>query len=94
MLDEAGVALDMEDAMKERREYEMNEDQLAKIQEASQPVPYLVFGGRPPRSPQENANAAWARLGQEMGFEPMTVQPMTGKGERFFTAEPTAGGTP
>lgn len=69
------------------REFEMTEDDLKAILEACKPVPYMVFGGRPPRSPQENANDAWERLGTKMGFKHMTVRPSS-KGQRFFTAEP------
>lgn len=74
-----------------RLDYEMTEAQLAKILDASKPVPYFAVGGSygTPRTPQENANAAWAALGEEMGFQHMTVQP-TGRGDRFFTAEPSA----
>lgn len=71
-----------------RREYEMTPAQLDRILDACRPVPYMVFGGIEPRSPQENANDAWCDLGREMGFDGMTVQP-TGRGDRFFTAEPT-----
>ena len=39
--------------MAERREYTMTKEDLKKLYEASQPVPYLVIGGHPPRSPQE-----------------------------------------
>ena len=71
-----------------RRECEMTEAQLKALLDACKPVPYMVFGGVPPRSPQENANSAWAALGRTLGFKPMTVQPVAGKGQRFFTAEP------
>lgn len=70
-----------------KTDYEMTEVDLAKIMDACKPVPYLVMGGIPPRSPQENANAAWVELGTRMGFDPMTVEP-TGKGDRFFRATP------
>jgi hypothetical protein len=69
-----------------RKEYEMTQAQLDKILEASKPVPYMVFGGMEPRSPQENANDAWKALGTELGFDHMTVRP-NGKGDRFFTAD-------
>ena len=52
----------------------------------------IVVGGIPPRSPQENANAAWALMGRKMGFDSYTVQAVGGKSTRFFTAvsnEPT-----
>jgi hypothetical protein len=75
----------------ERKEYEMTEADLAKILEACKPVPYMVFGGMPPRSPQESVNAAWAELGRRLGFDHMTVAP-TGRGDRFFSAVPNASG--
>ncbi len=69
-----------------RKEFEMTDEQHKKLMSACRPVPYIVFGGVEPRGPQENANDAWATLGNEMGFKPMTVEPVHGKGERFFTA--------
>lgn len=72
-----------------RREYEMTEAQLAKLLDACKPTAYILgSGGVPPISPQANANDAWARLGDEMGFEHMSVEPVRSKGDRFFTAEP------
>lgn len=70
-----------------KRDYEMTEAQLAKLLEACKSVPYMVFGGMEPRSPQQNANDAWASLGGEMGFKWDTVEP-TNRGNRFFRAEP------
>jgi len=70
-----------------RREYEMTETDYAAILEASKPVPYMVFGGMGPTSPQERANAAWRALGERMGFDGMSVEP-SDKGPRFFTAVP------
>lgn len=74
--------------MSERREFEMSPAQLERLLKASEPVLYMVFGGMEPRSPQENANAAWAELGRELGFEHMSVRPVYGKGDRYFTAIP------
>lgn len=73
-----------------RKEYEMTQAQFDKIIEACKPVPYMVFGGREPRSQQENANDAWKALGDDMGFDHMTVRP-NGKGDRFFTADSAVG---
>lgn len=70
-----------------RKEFTMSKEQLEKLLDACKPVPYMIIGGIVPRSPQENANAAWARLGEEMGFEPMSAQPVKGKGMEVFTAE-------
>ena len=71
-----------------RVEYEMSEEDHAALLEACKPVPYIVVGGHPPSSPQQNANAAWAALGRKMGFNGGTVQPVVGKPQRFFTAVP------
>jgi len=73
-----------------RQEYEMTEQQLNTLLEACKPTPvmYLPGGKSMFRSPQENANDAWKALGDEMGFQHMTVRPIPSKGNRFFTAEP------
>lgn len=72
-----------------RTEYEMTEDDLAELLEASKPVAVMKIGNYAPKAPQENANNAWARLGEKMGFDSMTVQPVSGKGQCFFTAIPS-----
>ena len=70
-----------------RKEYELTENQLKELIEACKPVPYMIIGNVMPSSPQENANRAWEKLGNEMGFKHMTVQPVKGKGVAYFTAE-------
>ena len=72
-----------------RCEFAMSDENLEYMVEACKPVVYIVVGGIPPRSPQENANDAWMALGEKMGFKWDTVQPVAGKSSRFFTAEPT-----
>jgi hypothetical protein len=71
-----------------RTQYEMTQDDLGKLLAAMRSVPMIMLQCGTPPSQQENANAAWARLGIQMGFDPMTVQP-TGKGDKFFTAIPS-----
>ena len=71
--------------MTTRTNYEMTEEDLKVILEACKPVPMIMLQCGTPRSPQENANAAWRALGEKMGFDHMTVKP-NGKGPRFFTA--------
>ena len=71
------------------KEYEMTQADLDKILDACKPVRYMVVGGVMPSTPQENANAAWAELGSRMGFDHMSVKPVSGKGDRFFTAVPS-----
>lgn len=70
-----------------RKEFELTKEELAELLDACKPVPYMVIGGVAPRSPQENANAAWEKLGNKRGFNHMTVRPVAGKGVEFFTAE-------
>ncbi len=70
-----------------RKEYELTEEQLTTLLEACRAVPAIMLQCGAPASPQENANVAWRRLGKELGFEPMTVKPVAGRGDRFFTAE-------
>ena len=69
-----------------RKRFVMTEGDMEKILDACKPVPYMVFGGIPPKSPQENANDAWCELGSRMSFDGMTVEP-TGEGNLIFTAE-------
>ncbi len=69
-----------------RREYEMSEEQFAALLDASAPVVCIKIGNSWPRTPQENANAAWAQLGKQMGFLSLTVKPIPGY-KRRFTAE-------
>lgn len=69
----------------------MTEADLNEIIEACKPTPAMFLSGGIPigGSPQENANAAWAKLGARMGFDPMTVNPSTHGGARCFTAVPS-----
>lgn len=62
---------------------------MARILDACKPVPAMFGSGGTPLfgTPQENANRAWAALGTELGFKPMTVRPVAGKGMLHFTAE-------
>lgn len=71
-----------------KREFEMTQEQLDKIVEASKPVPYIVAGGVEPATPQQNANRAWQALGDEMGFDWTTVEPIAGRDPKFFKAVP------
>lgn len=69
------------------KEFEMTSEDLETLLNACKPVAMIMLQCGMPRSPQENANAAWAALGAKMGFDPMTVRP-NGKGDLFFTAVP------
>lgn len=73
------------------KRYEMTQAQLEKLLESCRPTPVMFGSGGMPLfgTPQDNANAAWRALGEEMGFDYLTVRP-TGNGDRFFNAEPLA----
>jgi hypothetical protein len=71
-----------------RKEFEMTEEDLRALLEACRPTPAMFLSGGTPMfdTPQENANRAWQRLGEKMGFDYLTVQPVPGKGQRTFSA--------
>jgi len=70
-----------------RKMFTLTDDQYAKLLDACNPVPHMVVGGWEPTSPQERANAAWCELGQEMGFDGMSVRPEPGNDGKNFSAE-------
>ncbi len=70
-----------------RTEFEMTQEDMDKLLEASKPVVAIKIGSYMPRGPQENANDAWASLGNKLGFKYMTVKSVSGKSDLFFTAE-------
>ena len=72
-----------------RVNYEMTEDDLKELLDACKPVPCMMIGSFTPSSPQENANRAWAKLGEKMGFDSDTARPIEGKSQRFFSAVPS-----
>lgn len=78
--------------MTTRREFEMTAEDNKALLEACKPTPVMFLSGGQPmnNSPQENANEAWRKLGLKMGFDHMSVRPVSGKSTLFFTAEPAA----
>ena len=73
--------------MPERKTFTLTDEQLRFLLDACKPTPAMwASGGRPLfDSPQENANRAWQKLADEMGFVWDTVQP--GRTKMEFTAE-------
>ena len=71
-----------------RQQYTMTQKQMDVLMDAMKAVPLIAIHISPGISPQERANDAWARLGKEMGFQVMTVRPVQGESQLFFTAEP------
>lgn len=74
-----------------KTEYEMTEQDLQTLMDCSKSGPMIMLQCGSPMSPQEKANRAWADLGEKMGFQHMTVEPVGGKGDRFFRAAPAEG---
>lgn len=73
--------------MTERQEYIMEQEDFDALMEACKPVRMMMLQCGTPSSPQENANRAWASLGDKMGFDGSTVQP-AGSNQLKFTAVP------
>ncbi len=74
--------------MPEPKTYTMTDEQHESLLVACKPVPLIMLQCGTPTSPQENVNSAWKALGEEMGFDHMTVQPVAGQPQTVFTAEP------
>lgn len=62
-----------------RAEFELSKEDHQYLLDACKPVPYMIIGGREPASPQENANSAWRYLGKKLGFDYLTVEPVSGE---------------
>jgi hypothetical protein len=69
------------------KEFEMTQEQLDKLLDSMKIPPMIMLQCGEPPSQQQMANAAWEKLGEEMGFSPFSVRPSS-KGDRFFTAMP------
>lgn len=69
-----------------RKNYTMTTKQYESLLKACRSVPMIMLKCGTPSSPQENANAAWQRLGNEMGFVWDTVRP-DGADPKNFSAE-------
>ena len=73
-----------------RTKYEMTETDLQELMDACRATPCILVGDvNLGSSAQENANVAWRKLGEKMGFDSDTVRPIDGLGNRFFTAIPS-----
>lgn len=71
-----------------KKRFDMTEADLRRILDASKPTIYMVFGNQPPLSSQDNANAAWRELGDRMGFDGMSAEPIPGAPPTAFLATP------
>lgn len=64
-------------------------DELLRVINDARNTPLIMLQTGMPRSPQQAANDAWCALGRRMGFEGMSVQPVSGS-ILSFTAEEKA----
>lgn len=69
------------------KRFKMTDEEFKEILDACKPVPYMVVGGIPPTSPQENVNRVWQSLGQKLGFQWDTARPVSGESNKVFEAE-------
>lgn len=71
------------------KQFKMSQEQLEEIYNASKPTPVMYLtGGKPMfNSPQENANYAWQKLGEELGFVWDTARPVMDEEPTIFMAE-------
>lgn len=70
-----------------RKTYVLTEDQRDKLLDSMQAIPMIMLQCGTPPSVQEQANRAWCELGNELGFDGMTVRP--GRTPYEFSAEAT-----
>lgn len=70
-----------------KKSYTMTQAQFDKLIDACKPVPMIMLQCGTQRSQQERANDAWKELGDELGFDHMTVQP-NGLNQLDFLAMP------
>jgi aromatic ring-opening dioxygenase catalytic subunit (LigB family) len=72
-----------------RKEFELTQEQLDKLMEASKPQPAMYLSGGIPmfEDQQARANCAWRELANELKFDLFSVRPVPGKDTKFFTAE-------
>lgn len=72
--------------MRETKEFQLSDMQVEGLMSISRAAPALALNCGEPLDRQALANAFWARVGGELGFDYMTARPSS-KGPRFFTAE-------
>ena len=73
------------------KRYKMTDEQLKELLSACEPVPAIALHCGPMPTQQERVNAAWRALGDELGFDYMTVKPLPGEPKTVFVAEPKEG---
>lgn len=74
--------------MTERKEYELTQAEFDELLSVMKPTPMIMLQCGHVLSTQDMANMAWIKLGNERGFDGITVEPVDGKSHMFFTAVP------
>lgn len=71
-----------------KQKYRLSDEELNQVLNASKPVTYIVIGGIPPSSPQENANAVWKSLASKHSFVWDSCEDAGTGDQHDFLAEP------
>jgi hypothetical protein len=70
------------------KEFELTDEEFDAIKDISQSrQPVIWVGVWLGMDAQERANSFWEQLGEKHGFVWDTARPVSGKSNRFFTAE-------
>ena len=67
--------------------YRLTDEQFKKLMDASKPVRYMVFGGREPSTPRENAENCWRTIAEEIGCQYDTIKDARTGDQHDFEAE-------
>lgn len=68
--------------------YRLTDEELNHLLEASKPVPYMVFGGVEPRSPQDNVMDVWKQVANRVGCDVGSIEGAGTGDQRDFVARP------
>jgi hypothetical protein len=71
-----------------RKNFTITDDQVKKLMDAENDTPSLTIGGVKVKSVHENTQMAWQELGEELGFDYLTVRPIHNLGYKHFSAIP------
>lgn len=68
--------------------YRLTDEELKELLEASKPVPYMVIGGREPRSPRENVMDVWKKIAKDKGCDVDSIDSAGTGDQHDFKANP------
>lgn len=68
--------------------FRLTDEELEELYKASQPVPYLIFGGLEPASPRDNALRVWRKVAERVGCDPESIDCANTGDDHDFEATP------